>query len=681
MKGAWEMLPSRTIKRNHIKGIIGGKEMNLKPKMLMGIGIPLIVVFIVMGITIYMMASTALRNTVEIAMGQRANHYAAKLDGNVRAEIAMMETIMMDWSEIMPEGEVLQQAINHIDDRPTVCSAFIGRPDGSYTASKVFAPDWDPRTRAWYKGALSSDGLYISDVYQAPSDGSKVMTLSQAIRKNGELIGVLGIDISVDDMTEILKDVKVGESGSIFVLGPHSEFIYHKKFTLSDPPLNEMEGGKYKDLAARFTSEEPVMFEAEFNGVPKFYQEIPVPSTGWHVIIEVPQAEAFAAATRMAYVILGICLVALALLGGITYYFLTSAITPIEFLSSAVGFIANGDLTHKLPASDRSDEVGVLQNSCSKMMATLRKMVEDTSSAAERVSVSSDELTASSNQTAQSSQAAAEAVVDIAERAAQQNDIVEMANEVAHNMGKQTDVIADVVDKSAKVAETTAQATREGREVLEKAVVGVDSLAANSRKVGEAVQSLYDGSKNIAEINELITSIAGQTKLLALNAAIEAARAGEQGKGFAVVADEVRKLAEQSEQAAQEINEVIGKNTAQIENAFALTKTQDEEVKESVEEVRAADEKFASIAESIRALIEQVGKVATITGQLEKDCKSTVDTVQQVSELSNAVQQKATDVSAVSEEQAASAEEIAASSHTLAELAQQLKQGVVKFKL
>ena len=655
--------------------------MNLKPKMLMGIGIPLIVVFIVMGITIYMMASTALRNTVEIAMGQRANHYAAKLDGNVRAEIAMMETIMMDWSEIMPEGEVLQQAINHIDGRNAVCSAFIGRPDGSYTASKAFAPDWDPRTRAWYKGALSSDGLYISDVYQAPSDGSKVMTLSQAIRKNGELVGVLGIDISVDDMTEILKDVKVGESGSIFVLGPHSEFIYHKKFTLSDPPLNEMEGGKYKDLAARFTSEEPVMFEAEFNGVPKFYQEIPVPSTGWHVIIEVPQAEAFAAATRMAYVILGICLVALALLGGITYYFLTSAITPIEFLSSAVGFIANGDLTHKLPASDRSDEVGVLQNSCSKMMATLRKMVEDTSSAAERVSVSSDELTASSNQTAQSSQAAAEAVVDIAERAAQQNDIVEMANEVAHNMGKQTDVIADVVDKSAKVAETTAQATREGREVLEKAVVGVDSLAANSRKVGEAVQSLYDGSKNIAEINELITSIAGQTKLLALNAAIEAARAGEQGKGFAVVADEVRKLAEQSEQAAQEINEVIGKNTAQIENAFALTKTQDEEVKESVEEVRAADEKFASIAESIRALIEQVGKVATITGQLEKDCKSTVDTVQQVSELSSAVQQKATDVSAVSEEQAASAEEIAASSHTLAELAQDLKQGVAKFKL
>ena len=58
-------------------------------------------------------------------------------------------------------------------------------------------------------------------------------------------------------MTEILKDVKVGQSGSIFVLGPNSEFIHHKKFTLSDAPLNEMEDGKYKDLAARFTSKGP----------------------------------------------------------------------------------------------------------------------------------------------------------------------------------------------------------------------------------------------------------------------------------------------------------------------------------------------------------------------------------------------------------------------------------------
>ncbi len=655
--------------------------MKLKPKMLLSIGVPLIIVFAVMGVIIYWLASDGLRTSRIIAMTERSGHNAAIIDGNLLGKSETMEAIAMSWADNMPEGEALQDAVSHLGGRPGVQLFYIGKPDGSYVSSKPLPAGYDPRTRDWYKSAAASDKVEISPVYHTALDQSNVVTLSRAVRRNGEFVGVIAMNLAVDQITEFLKGIKVGETGSLFVLGPNSEYIYHKKFTLNDPPLNELDGGKYKDLAARFTSDEAQSFEAEFQGVEKFYRSEPIGTTGWHIVIEMPFSEAFAAATRMSYAILGISLAALALLGGIVYYFLTGMISPIERLSETMGFISKGDLTHKIPASDRVDEIGVLQNSSSGMLSTLRKMVEDTAKAADQVLASSEALTASSTQTANASQAAAEAVVDIAERAANQNDIAEMANEVAHNMGTQTADIAKTVDTSAKVAEETAQATREGREVLEKAVAGVDSLAANSEKVGEAVQNLYDGSKNIAEINEVITNIAGQTKLLALNAAIEAARAGEQGKGFAVVADEVRKLAEQSEQAAQEISDVIGKNAAQIENAFSLTKAQDQEVKESVEEVGAADEKFESIAESIRALIEQVGKVADITGTLEKDCKSTVDTVQKVSELSQAVQQKATDVSAVSEEQAASAEEIAAASHTLAELAQELKQGVSKFRL
>ncbi|EJU25732.1 methyl-accepting chemotaxis protein, partial [Selenomonas sp. CM52] len=497
--------------------------MKLKPKMLLSIGIPLIVIFILMGTIIYLMASSGLKSAVEVGMEQRAGRYAAELDGSVQEKRAMVETIAQDWSVGLPQGDDLQQAVLDISARPGVFEFYVGFPDGSSVVKDQASEGFDPRTRPWYKNAVNSKNVELSEVYQTDPDKTRVITLSKAVyNKNGELVAVIGMDASVDSMTEILKDVKVGEHGSLFVLGPDSEFIYHKKFTLDDPRLNEMDGGKYKDLAARFTSKDPQMFEAEFNGVHKFYESMPIGTTGWHIIIEVPQSEAFASATQMLYAILVISLVALALLGGITYYFLTGMISPIEILSETMSFIAKGDLTHKLPASDRVDEIGVLQTSSSQMVTTLRKMVEDTSKASEQVLASSEELTASSTQTANASQSAAEAVVDIAERAAEQSDIAEMANEVAHNMGAQTEDIAKVVGESTKVAETTAEATREGRAVLEKAVAGVDSLAANSVKVGEAVQNLYDGSKNIAEINEVITNISGQTKLLALNAAIEA---------------------------------------------------------------------------------------------------------------------------------------------------------------
>lgn len=217
--------------------------------------------------------------------------------------------------------------------------------------------------------------------------------------------------------------------------------------------------------------------------------------------------------------------------------------------------------------------------------------------------------------------------------------------------------------------------------VLDKAVTGVESLARGAVDVGGAVQALYDGSKNIEEINKTVTNIAGQTKLLALNAAIEAARAGEQGRGFAVVADEVRKLAEESEAAAKEISGVIQKNADEIQHAFDLTKNQQEEVKENVAQVQEAGDKFDSIAVLITGLTEQIDKIATISLQIQEDCENTVKKVGRIKEVSGNVQQRATDVSAVSEQQAASTEEIAAASHQLADLAQELQNGVQKFKL
>ena len=655
--------------------------MKLKPKMLLGIGVPLLLVFIIMGAIIYMLASAGLKNAVEVAMEQRAGRYEAKINGNIQEKRAIVETIAQNWSDNMPQGQALQEAVSEIGSRDGVFDFYVGFPSGACIAKEPVSEDFDSRTRPWYKVAAAANDVQLSEVYQTDSDNSEVVTLCKAIRKNGELIAVIGMDVKLDVLTGVLKDVKVGEHGSIFVLGPDSEFIYHKKFTIADPPLSEMDGGVHKALAARFTADEPQAFEAEFAGVDKFYRSMPIGSTGWHIVIEVPQDEAFAAATHISYAIFFICLVALALLSGITYIILTSAVTPLKFLSEAVGYIANGDLTHKLPATNRADEIGDLQNSCSKMAGTLHEMVANTSKASEQVSASAQELTASANQTAQASQSAAESVIAIAEQAAHQNDIVEMAAEVAENMGEQTREIAKVVDASAKVADETGRATKEGREALGNAVQGVENLAAGAIKVGAAVQSLYDGSKNISEINEVITNISGQTKLLALNAAIEAARAGEQGKGFAVVADEVRKLAEQSEQAAQEISTVIGKNAAQIESAFELTKSQEAEVKENVGQVQAADEKFASIASFVESLTGEVEKLTKITGVLEKDCASTVKTVQEVSDVSHNVQQRAADVSAVSEEQAASTQEIAAASHTLADLAQQLQEGVAKFRL
>lgn len=100
-----------------------------------------------------------------------------------------------------------------------------------------------------------------------------------------------------------------------------------------------------------------------------------------------------------------------------------------------------------------------------------------------------------------------------------------------------------------------------------------------------------------------------------------------------------------------------------------------------VAQAKAAGEKFHDIMQRIADLNTEIAHIASIGETIQKECVETVKGVARVSEVAHNVQKKATDVSAVSEEQAASTEEIAAASHTLAELAEKLQAGVQKFRL
>ena len=654
--------------------------MKLKGKMLTGIGVPLLIVFVIMGFVINMMATDALSTSKQRSMSELGSRYANAIVTIVESARVAVNTTVMNWTQSMPEGAAMQDSVREIAKLDGVDSAVFGNADGSYVASSPLGAGYDPRTRAWYKEAAAQPGkLIISKPFKSVK-GDPVISLSRAIVQNGVVRGVLCVGISLEPVGNLLKDVKVGETGSIVVLGPDTEYIYHPKYSVEDK-FNEIDGGAYKDFAARLTTGKPEQIETEYQGVQKFYSAVPVGETGWTLLVALPVSEANAAAAHMSWALLAICAIALTLLLGITYVLLTSVTTPIGALSGLMEKIADGDLTAHLTKSDRSDEIGTLQNSCRDMLEGLQTTVKSTKAAAEQVAASSEELTASAAQTATAAQSAAEAVCIIAEESANQSGIVNAATQKVTGVNQQMKTISEAVSTAKRAVNLTGEATQEGDEKLDLAIEGVEGLAKSAATASAAVEKLYDGSKNIAEINEVITSIAGQTKLLALNAAIEAARAGEQGKGFAVVAEEVRKLAEESEAAAKEISGVIQKNSEEIEHVFELTKNQQGEVRENVGQVKEAGEKFHRIMDLVAELETSIESIVEISEKVQADCSETTASVQKINDVSHTVQQKATDVSAVSEEQAASNEEIAAASHTLADLAERLQAGVEKFRL
>ena len=172
--------------------------------------------------------------------------------------------------------------------------------------------------------------------------------------------------------------------------------------------------------------------------------------------------------------------------------------------------------------------------------------------------------------------------------------------------------------------------------------------------------TLGENSKQIGQIVGTISGIAEQTNLLALNAAIEAARAGQQGRGFAVVADEVRKLAESSQEAAQQISDLI--------------KLTQEDTNKAIKDMEAGGESFKVGAENIISMGEAFRKITGIVEQVSAQMQAISSSTRDMAD--NGVQ-----ISAATEEQTASVHEIAGESTNLARMAGELQQEVKKFKV
>ena len=221
----------------------------------------------------------------------------------------------------------------------------------------------------------------------------------------------------------------------------------------------------------------------------------------------------------------------------------------------------------------------------------------------------------------------------------------------------------------------------EGDLAVNKAVSQMSHIEETVNNSAHVVGKLGERSKEIGQIVDTISGIAGQTNLLALNAAIEAARAGEQGRGFAVVAEEVRKLAEQSQEAAKQIADLIAEIQRDTEEAVLTMTTGTEEVKIGTQVVTAAGQTFKEIAGLIQNVSGQVKEISASMQQLASGSEQIVTSVQLVNSHSKKSVDESQMVSAATEEQSASMEEISSASQSLAKLAEDLQTTVSQFKI
>ncbi len=314
----------------------------------------------------------------------------------------------------------------------------------------------------------------------------------------------------------------------------------------------------------------------------------------------------------------------------------------------------------------RKDEIGAMSRALEYLRTEVADVVRKVREQSGLLLEASNHVHDSASETATTMQQLDSAVGEIADGASSQAGDTQLATEKVVNMGDMVEQTADQVDDLMKYATRMQQSGQGATEALEQLEQVNDQAMQYIHVIAEQTDTTNASASKIHEAASMITEIAEETNLLSLNASIEAARAGEQGRGFAVVAAQIQKLAEQSNESAKEISEIIRVLMEDSQKAVSIMEDVKEIFKKQSEHVDNTKQAFDEIQKNVEQSIAGMSAIDDKTKQLDKERSGVIDIVQNLSAI-------AQENAASTEETSASVTEVKAISDQLSEEADSLK--------
>ena len=478
------------------------------------------------------------------------------------------------------------------------------------------------------------------------------------------------------DPTEAMREVLEGvglkgiDSSYVYVVKKDGTMLYHPTTDKIGKPVEnqaiteivkQLEQGKIPDST---------VIHYNFKGIVKYAAYYITPTTNDIVVITADEAEVLEPISEIIIrtILGGVFALGVALIIG----FIISGhlVGPINKATKLVTRIAALDFIKDDEQDEldkRKDETGEMSRAITSLRESLLTVISQIKEQGKVLFDASEILSTNASETAITIEQVENAVHDMASGASSQAEETQKATE-------QVMVMGNMIEETNKAVTTLNDHAKQIKKSSEVATGILNELETINKKASDSIDVIYsqtnttnESALKIKEAIALITSIADETNLLSLNASIEAARAGEQGRGFAVVATQIQKLAEQSNDSARKIEEII---SSLIKDSTTAVGTM-EEVKEIIEKQNEKVEKtnkiFSEVKEGIDHSIEGVQSILERTQNMDKARVKVVDIVHSLSAIAD-------ENAASTQETSASATEVSSIMSSVSENASQLKE-------
>ncbi|NRT28772.1 methyl-accepting chemotaxis protein [Clostridium beijerinckii] len=425
----------------------------IKSKLIILISILLLVVSTGFGIVSYINASNALISNIKKTLPEIAIQASNTVQANLDNQLNSLEVTAKTASLSNDTPDKLMTILKAEAKRNG--SIKMGYADMNGNIIYTTGEQTNIKDTTYFKKSMSGEN-FINDPEVNEDKTAMTMVYSVPIKNDDSIIGVL---VSVRDgmeLSEMIKKISFGETGSAYMINSQSNSIAYKD---SSMPLNQYNSIKeaekdpslkgIADMQKRMIAGETGLSLYTFGGKESYGGFAPIEKEKWSVVVILEKSELLSELSSLKFSITLTSILFL-VIGILVIYIISNRLSKrIRYASNSLNILATGNFTNKISEKYLyvKDEIGDIANSMNTMQNSIGDMIKISKDSSLIIDENSSNLSTISQNMVSSSNNVANSMQEVASGInSQANNLMEITTILNIFSSKLEDIVMNTKD-------------------------------------------------------------------------------------------------------------------------------------------------------------------------------------------------------------------------------------------